>query len=64
MGKGEQKKGDDSSVGLGSDWKIEAVRQTQWANFDAPDNVNTSKQQSNSTQCAVTHSGLLSKKTH
>ena len=30
----------------------------------APDNVNALKQQSNNTQCAVTHSGLLSKKTH
>ena len=34
----------------------------QWANF-ALDNVNALKQQSNNTQCAVTHSGLLSKKT-
>ena len=37
----------DSSVGSGSgsDSKIEATHQTQWANFDDPDNINTSKQQ-------------------
>ena len=53
------KKGDSSAGSL----KIEAMRRTQWANFDAPDNINTSKQQSNNTQCAVMHSGLWSKKT-
>ena len=59
------KKG-DSSVGSGSglDSKIEAMQRTQRANFDALDNVNTLKQQSNNTQCAVMHSGLWSKKTH
>ena len=31
-------------------------------NLRAPDNVNMSKQQSNNTQGAVMHSGLLSKK--
>ena len=29
-----------------------------------PDTENASKQQSNDAQCAVRHSGLLSKKTH
>ena len=53
-----------SGSGLGSDSKIEATWQTQWAKFDALGNVNTSKQQSNNTQCASMHSGLLSKKTH
>ena len=31
--------------------------------LEAPDTENASKQQSNNTQCTVTHSGLLSKKT-
>ena len=63
MGKGDQKS--DSSAGLGSglDSKIEAM-QTQRANFDAPDSVNMSKQQSNNTQCTAMYSGLWSKKTH
>ena len=40
--------------------EIEATWQTQWANFDALDNVNVSKQQqSNNTQCAAMHSRLL-----
>ena len=56
----------NSSAGLGSglDLKIEAMWQTQQANFDALDNINMLKQQSNNTQCAAMHSGLLSKKTH
>ena len=56
----------DSSAGSGSglDSKREATWQTQWANFNALDNVNMSKQQSNNTQCAVMHSRLLNKKTH
>ena len=54
----------DSSVGSGLDSKIEAMQQTQHANFNALDIINTSKQQSNNTQCAAMHSGLWSKKTH
>ena len=59
-----QKHDGKSNRGSGSDSKIEASRQTKWANFDDLDNINMSKQQSNKTQCAVTHSGLLSKKTY
>ena len=51
----------DSSAGpgLGLDLKIEAMWQTQWANFNAPDNENMSKQQSNNTQCTA---GYLAKR--
>ena len=58
-------KGDPSvGLGLGSDLKIEATWQTHRVNFDAPDDVNMSKQQSNNTQCTAMHRGLWSKKTH
>ena len=48
---------------LGSGLKLKATQQTHNANFDALDNVNTSKHQSHNTQCSVMHSGLWSKKT-
>ena len=58
------KKGDTSAgLGLGLDSNTEAMWQTQWENFDALDNINTLKLQSNNTQCTVTHSRLWSKKT-
>ena len=49
--------------GSGSGSKIEAKRQTQTANFNALDNINMSKQQSDNTQCAAMHSMLWSKNT-
>ena len=67
MGKGDRKKSNLSAglgLGSGSDSKIEATQQTQRANFDAPDSINMSKQQSNNTQCTAMQSGLWSKKTH
>ena len=59
-----EKSNSSTGSGSGSDLKIEAMQQMQQANFDPLDNVNMSKQQSNNTQYAVTHSRLLSKKTH
>ena len=63
-GEKQSKKRDSrAGSGLGSDLKIKAMQQTKLANFNAPDNINMSKQQSDNSQCTATHSGLLSKTT-
>ena len=56
----------DSSAGSGSGFGLDSKR-SNVANLTgklgAPDTINALKQQSNNTQGAATHSGLLSKKT-